>query len=221
MGADIRSKTQARRKVLLISQPNTPGLQSIPNAKNETDEILVRLTSHDVEVLSLEGRVAVISRVQQEIMSYNWIHLACHAIQDTQHPLKSGFHLHDGRMELNQIITLRIPSADFAFLSACQTSAGDEKLSEEAVHLAGGMLAAGYRGVVGTMWSIVDKYGPEVSKEFYVHLLRKEVGQQDGDGLDSADAAYALDHATRLLRDKLGYSEEALLTWVPYVHFGL
>ena len=46
--------------------------------------------------------------------------------------------------------------ADLALLSACQTSAGDEKLSEEVIHLAAGMLAAGYRGAVATMWSIRD-----------------------------------------------------------------
>lgn len=36
---------------------------------------------------------------------------------------------------------------------------GDEKLSDEVVHLAAGISAAGYRGVVATMWSISDVYG--------------------------------------------------------------
>jgi hypothetical protein len=42
----------------------------------------------------------------------------------------------------------QLVGADPAYLSACQTSTSDEKLSQ-AVHRAGGMLAAGYRGVVG------------------------------------------------------------------------
>ena len=46
------------------------------------------------------------------------------------------------------------PNAELAFLSACQTAAGDEKTPEESAHLAAGMLAVGFKGVVATMWSI-------------------------------------------------------------------
>lgn len=49
-----------------------------------------------------------------------------------------------------------------------QTSAGDKKLS---VHLAGGMLAAGYRGMVATMWSILDQHGPQIAEDLYAHLI--------------------------------------------------
>ncbi|KAJ6529941.1 hypothetical protein DFH09DRAFT_934658, partial [Mycena vulgaris] len=41
-------------------------------------------------------------------------------------------------------------------LSACQTARGAKGLQEESVHLAAGMLLAGYRGVIATMWSIMD-----------------------------------------------------------------
>ncbi|KAI0082963.1 hypothetical protein BDY19DRAFT_981531, partial [Irpex rosettiformis] len=54
-----------------------------------------------------------------------------------------------------------LPNADLAVLSACQTATGDEKLSEEAVHLAAGMLNIGYKSVIGTMWSISDYIAPE------------------------------------------------------------
>jgi len=76
--------------------------------------------------------------------SHGSIHLACHAIQDLDNPLKSGFFLHDGRLELSEIMKQKFTVRELAFLSACQTSTGAEKLSEEAVHLAAGMLAAGY-----------------------------------------------------------------------------
>ncbi|TFK23355.1 hypothetical protein FA15DRAFT_670556 [Coprinopsis marcescibilis] len=110
----------------------------------------------------------------------------------------------------------RSPNANLAFLSACQTSAGEEKLSEEAVHLAAGMLAAGYRGVVGTMWSISDRQAPEVARDFYECLLA-----EGGKGIDASRASYALHHAIQNLRRRSGNSEHSLLTWVPYVHFGV
>ena len=98
---------------------------------------------------------------------------------------------------------------------------GDETLSDEAVHIAAGMLAVGYRGVVATMWSISDAHGPEIAEAFYQHIL-----DESGEGvttrrLDGSCAARALDHSIRKFRKKTENVEKALLTWVPYVHFGL
>jgi len=76
--------------------------------------------------------------------SHGSIHLACHATQNLESPLKSGFYLHDGCLELSEIMRQKFSVRELAFLSACQMSTGAEKLSEEAVHLAAGMLAAGY-----------------------------------------------------------------------------
>jgi len=102
----------------------------------------------------MEGEVATISRVKLEMASHPSIHFACQASQDVKNPLMSGFYLYDGRLELSEIMKQNITNCELAFLSACQTSTGDEKLSDEAVHLAAAMLAVGYRSVVATMWPI-------------------------------------------------------------------
>ena len=167
-------------------------------------------------MLLLEGAEATTERVKTEMKAHNWVHFACHGIQDINEPLKSGVHLHDGRLELLEIMQQQISNPDFAFLSACQTSKGDLNLSEKVVHLAAGMLAAGYHGVIGTMWNISDIYGPEFATEFYKYLLTEKRSEE----LDSTQAAYALDHAVRRVRESLGDSDAAFMTWVPYVHFG-
>jgi CHAT domain-containing protein len=169
-----------------------------------------------VDALLLEDSKATREKVKMEMKSHSWAHFACHGVQDVHNPLKSGLCLHDGRLELLEIMKEEIPNLDLAFLSACQTSKGDLKLSEEVVHLAASMLAAGYHGVVGTMWSISDMHGPAFATEFYQYLLR-EKGLEE---LDSNQAAYALDYATRKVRERLGEGDTAVLTWVPYVHFG-
>jgi len=203
-----------------VSQPNTPGQRPIPGTTREIDVVCAKIGTDNCEFLRLDGAVATVSRVKQEMETYRWVHLACHAIQNTHEPLRSGFFLDDGRLELSEIMTRNIPRCELAFLSACQTSTGDEKLSEEVVHLAAGMLAAGYQGVVATMWSIKDRHAPDVAGSFYEYLVEK--GKNEGSArLESAKAAYALHHASQCLRKKIGDSEEALLTWVPYVHFGL
>jgi CHAT domain-containing protein len=85
---------------------------------------------------TLEGQEATVKSVIKGMEAHSWVHLACHAVQDTVEPTKSAFCLHDRHLELSTIITVTFPHADFAFLSACQTATGDVKLSEEAVHLA-------------------------------------------------------------------------------------
>ena len=202
----------------MISQPNTPNLPYIPGTKKEVDAIKLLVHNHDIQVTCLEGEAATIDRVIKKMDTHSCIHFACHASQNIKEPLKSGFFLQDGQLEIFSIIKQNLVGADLAFLSACQTSTGDETLSEEAVHLAAGMLAAGYRGVVATMWSIKDLYGPQIAEDFYANLT----GQSKI--LSSDDAARALHYATQKLRKQIKPgkdSDSSLLVWVPYVHFGL
>jgi CHAT domain-containing protein len=213
----VKLDQRGPKKLLLISQPNTRRQTPIPGAKIEVDEIFKNITGRGFEATCLEDSAATVDEVKKMMESHSWIHFACHGSQNTEIALQSAFYLHDGEeLMLTEIIKKQLDNADLAFLSACQTSTGEEKLSEEAVHLAGGMLAAGYRGVVATMWSIKDQYGPEIAVEFYKHILTSEGGKE----LNSDMAAYALHYATGCIRKKLGDSESGLLAWVPYVHFG-
>jgi CHAT domain-containing protein len=111
--------------------------------------------------------------------------------------------------DVSLLATQRTSSVYLAFLSACQTSAGNDKLSEEAVHLAAGMLAAEYRGAVATMWSIRDEYGPKFGEDFYSNPT------QDSEHLSGEYAACALHHTTQNLRKSLG--DSALLTFMGSV----
>jgi len=109
---------------------------------------------------------------------------------------------------------------------------GDESVSEEVVHLAAGMLSAGYRGVVATMWSIQDKVAPVVAGSFYKELIRRSnavvIEAKEGvetkgtvGRLNGVHAAASLRHAIRDLRKDMALEGADFLAWVPYVHFGL
>jgi CHAT domain-containing protein len=174
--------------------------------------------TNGIKHLRLDDEEATAERTMEEISKSTIIHLACHASQNAADPMCSGFYLHDKRLELSAIIKANLKNADLAFLSACQTGTGEEKLSNEAVHLAAGMLAAGFRGTVATMWAIKDAQAPKVAQDFYTHLLER--GKERGRGLDGEDAAFALHYATQELKKRLG-AEKSFLTWVPYVHYGL
>ena len=108
-------------------------------------------------------------------------------------------------------------NAELAFLSACQTATGDERTPEESAHLAAGMLAVGFKGVVGTMWSIRDADAPSIVEAYY-----KELASTRSSGIVSlgqTGTAYALHAAVERLRGEVG--EEAFERWVPFVHFGV
>ncbi|KAG8760119.1 hypothetical protein FRC14_004007 [Serendipita sp. 396] len=187
------------------------GLSYIPNTEKELDYIQHRLQNRDHVVLYKAD--ATKDRVMKEMRDCNWLHLACHETQNATNPIKSALLLHGGKLTLEEIIRLDLPHAEFAFLSACQTMTGDENLSDEAVHIAGGMLLAGYRSVVATMWSIEDALAPKVADEFYARLLR------DGERPDNRKAAEALYFSVKKLQEE--EKDIRMLSWLPFVHLGI
>ena len=205
-------------KVLLVSHKISPGGHPTLGSRREIDSV-TRIIGAD-SCLHLDGSSATVSRVKQETEKCNWVHLSCGGNRDR------GLVLHDGLLGLLDTMQLRTPQCKLAFLSASETAAGDESLPDEAVHLAAGMLAAGCQGVVGTLWAISEKYAAEVAGSFYEYLAAEK--KKDGDGgspknlrLDSSRAVYALHHAVQRLRKETGDTEDGLLAWVPYAHFGL
>ncbi|CAG8722960.1 15243_t:CDS:1, partial [Acaulospora colombiana] len=203
----LNSTAEQTFQLLSVIQPSAPGVSYIPNTELELENLRRHLIDKDHVVL--EGPEGTKSKVMKAMKGCNWLHLACHGVQKPDEPTKSSLILEDGHLTVEEIIKLDLPKAEFAFLSACQTTAGDEKLSEEAVHIAGGMLLAGYRGVVATMWSIQDDLAPDVTDEFYSHII------QDGERPDSRKAAEALHFSVQKLRKKPGVS---LIDWIPFVH---
>ncbi|KAF9533226.1 CHAT domain-containing protein [Crepidotus variabilis] len=211
---------QPKNNLFLLSQPNALPHFPISGTTTETQTVLKRMEDPDIGAVLLEGEDGTLDKVTEQMKSHGWIHFATHASQNTNEPLQSGFYIQGGQLTVDEIIRQQLVSTEFAYLSACETSVGDEKLSEEVVHLAAGMLAAGYQGVVATMWAIKDHYAPVIAEDFYGYLLQAK-HDRGARRLDSRIAAYALDDAIQRLKAKLGDDEAALLIWVPYIHLGL
>ncbi|KAI0032988.1 CHAT domain-containing protein, partial [Vararia minispora EC-137] len=198
---------------LIVSQPKTPGQVELPGVRAEVGNIKNHLEG---EITHLDGEHATVDAVLRAIREdrHQLIHMSCHGLQNSEEPTESAFALHDGQLTLSRLMTCSASKAELAFLSACQTSTGDASLPEEAVHLAAGMLAVGYKAVIGTMWSIGDQDAPLVTNEFY-RRLKEGYSREDG----RRSAAYALHEAVKALKDKVG--ESNFIRWVPYVHFGV
>ncbi|KAF9007416.1 CHAT domain-containing protein [Cyathus striatus] len=198
--------------ILAISQPATPGQKPLPSTTKEVESI--KQHADPDHWTWLDGPAAKVNEVLHNMETHNWIHLACHASQRADVPMHSAFFLEDGELRLSTIMEKSFKHTELAFLSACQTASGDEKRPEEAFHLAAGMMMAGYRTVLATMWSIRDRDAPVVADLVYSRLLGK-----DGVGDGRREAAYALHQAVAHLRDKIG--EKEFVAWVPFIHIGL
>ncbi|KZV74129.1 hypothetical protein PENSPDRAFT_749625 [Peniophora sp. CONT] len=209
---------QPIHEVLVVTQQNTPrpGLAPLPCVSLEKDHLRAIL-SPEREHLFLEDQAATVDSVVFAMSQNAWVHLACHGSQNLQDPTLSAFELHDGPLTLARLMGTVLDKAELAFLSACQTATGDEKIPEESAHLAAGMLAAGFKGVVATMWSIKDEDAPVIVESYYKELLAVRSSQASLFG--QTGAAYALHEAVGHLREEVG--EDAFERWVPFVHFGV
>ncbi|KAL5632183.1 hypothetical protein ACGC1H_000255 [Rhizoctonia solani] len=196
--------------VLAIGQTATPGHAPLPGTATE----LKYLKAHaqgKVKYSQLIDDHATTTAVLDAMEQHDWVHFACHAHQNVGNPTESGFFLHDGVLDLASINRRSFKHKGLAFLSACQTATGDSELPDEAVHLASGMLMAGYTSVIATMWSVNDWDAPLVAGKVYSQLM------EDGK-LGNGEAGKALHNAVAGLRETVGVKR--FERWVPYIHIG-
>ncbi|CUA74681.1 Protein NLP9 [Rhizoctonia solani] len=193
----IHSSLSLSTRVLAIGQATTPGHKPLPGT---TDELAhIKTHAHNkVQYTQLIDNQAAPTFVLDAMEHHDWVHLACHAHQNVYDPTKSGFYLHNGTLDLASINRRSFRNKGLAFLSACQTATGDERLPDEAVHLASGMLMAGYPSVIATMWSVVDEDAPFVADKVYEQLMKDG---KIGNGEAGRALHYAIEgYATRTKR---------------------
>ncbi|KAJ7867450.1 hypothetical protein B0H13DRAFT_2065512 [Mycena leptocephala] len=117
-------------------------------------------------ILRLDEHMATLENVTRGMRESQWVHFACHGTQNVYQPTESALLL------ANSSLTL----------------------SKESVHLAAGMLLAGYRGIIATMWTIRDDDAPKVASDVYEHLFK--------------------------LRERSG-GKKSFFHWVPFIHVGV
>jgi hypothetical protein len=132
----------------------------------------------DTEVTSLISEAATPATVIDGFRHHRFVHFACHGTLEAGKPFEAGFELHGGeRLTLLEIVRSHLPTAEFAFLSACHTAEVTEgSAADEGLHLAAAVQYCGFRSVVGTMWAMVDEDGRDLANIFTRHcsLLRDE-----------------------------------------------
>ncbi|KAJ7851732.1 CHAT domain-containing protein, partial [Mycena leptocephala] len=202
----------AEPKISVVGVTHTgPGRS---DALKGVGEEITKITSivKNPHIHCLEGEQATVNTVKLQLQDCSWVHLACHGYQNLGDPTKSHLKLYGGDLDLETILRMNLSNAQFVFLAACQTAKGDAQLVNESFHLGGGFIAAGFRGAIGTMWSMQDEDGPIVAEIVYSHLFRK--GQQQPQVTDAAEALHLA--VKELKRRRVPYQR-----WVPFIHMGI
>ena len=193
--------------MLLVVQPD----DEIPSSIEEMH--IVQAVCPSVETLN--GKVATPIVTLDCLRRHQFVHISCHGELETGKPFDASFELYEGaHLTLLDIVRSQLPSAEFAFLSACHTAEiTEESIANEGLHLAAAVQYSGFRSVVGTMWAVVDEDGPPVAEKIYKSVF-SATERWEGKPY-YARTAEALRDAVRGLR-----KEMTLESWVNYVHYG-
>lgn len=211
----IRALAHARTDVvyepstLIVAAPAPPGFTPLPGVTEEAEHLRDLIPG---ATLLLDAEHADVIRL---LPAHGIAHFSCHGFADWADPNRSRLFLHDHAtrpLTVADIAGLRLPSGLLAYLSACSTADTSPEHADEATHLTGACLLAGFRAVVGTLWPVGDAAATAITRHVYARLT------DDGTAApDPALAAEALHHAVRLHRRN---AHEQPTQWIAHVHTG-
>lgn len=180
----------AAASLLVISNPEPSAATPLAYAGIEAR----MAASHLAPAQQLEGRAATVEAVRAHLRSHAVAHFACHARSVPEDPRRSGIlHAHDRMLTVADLVALDLPGARLAVLSACETGIPGAEAPDEVIGIATALFAAGFAGVVASLWPVLDASTLLVITRFYEYW-------RGADG-ERSDPAEALVLAQRWVRD--------------------
>ena len=131
------------------------------------------------------------------------IHIATHGHFRQDNPMFSGIRLGDSMLNLYDLYQLKLP-AELITLSGCATGLNVVAAGDELVGLARGLIYAGARSALLTLWDVQDRSTLEFMTSFYGHFS------------DSPDKSLAMRRATLELRERYPHP----YYWAPFILLG-
>ncbi|KAG1728368.1 TPR-like protein [Suillus paluster] len=217
----IRARQQVSRDTtgqhfVAIGQANPDGAKLLRCVATELSVVsqclspLLSFTPPTLSFTQLADNDATVRGVFDALSQNQWLHLACHGMPNRKQPFESSFAMRDGPLTIREIMRSDWQNPEFAFLSACHTTVGDELSPDEAIHLAAAMQFSGFRSVIGSMWSVDDNVVAQIASAFYKNLI-------DGSGrLECTRAAVALHKAVKTLRKGIPLEQR-----IVFIHIGV
>ena len=169
-----------------------------PGIREEIQSVARTLPEPEV----LVGRRANTKSLQEKGPRSRLIHIATHGFFRQDNPIFSGIRLGDTFLTLYDLYRLRLP-ADQITLSGCSTGANVIAAGDELFGLMRGLLSAGARSLLLTLWDVNDSSTAMFMKIFYSLFHR-------------SNRASALREAMQAVREKYPHP----YYWAPFVLVG-
>ncbi|MEU8762890.1 CHAT domain-containing protein [Streptomyces sp. NPDC048659] len=215
---------------MLFVAPEPAGLPVLESIADDRAALAGRFGER---LTRLEGPDATATAVLTALRDHRWVHFSTHAGQDLDDPGLGAIALRDAALTVHDLAAGSY-DGELAFLSACQTAVGGIDLANEAITLCAALHVAGFRHVIGTLWSVQDRAAAAVTREFYAAAAgdAEEAGNTATDAVsapvpvsapdpvpdfDASAAARCLHRAVRALRE---HRPGQLTAWVPFIHIG-
>jgi len=163
----------ATTNALLVANAG-PSLQStdLPAARAEVDSIAPNYPRARV----LDSDATAESTFVGALARASIAHFAGHAAFDDERPERSYLEIGSSRLAAQKLSTLDLRGLRLMVLSACETMPGQSGRSGGFAGFTSALLAAGVRGVVGSLWRVED----EATRDLMTAFHRSYAKQGDG-----------------------------------------
>ncbi|KAH8729930.1 CHAT domain-containing protein [Ilyonectria robusta] len=226
----------AESKSLLVEMPRTPGCSYLTYVTEEIQTLQARLMSKGFNNMVLASKAAQKKDVLKALESCHIFHFAGHGTENVSDPLRSALLLNDWEtdpMTVDSVLNVDLSESNpfLAYLAACETGqVTASRFYDESIHLIGAYQLAGFRHVIGTLWSVDDHGSVLMATGTYEGLL---------ENMADDSVSRSLHNAARRLRDDsrrsregeegtdvrnaiiISEAESTDTRWIPFVHFGL
>ncbi len=112
---------------------------------------------------------ASLSELRQQGAQARFIHIASHGFFRQDNPLFSGIRMGDSYLGLYDLYHLKLP-AELVTLSGCATGLTAVAAGDELLGLTRGLLQAGAKSLLLSLWNVHDRSTTELMKSFYAHF---------------------------------------------------
>jgi CHAT domain-containing protein len=164
-----------------LDAPAQP-MAALPGAEAEARAVAAVFPGSRV----LVGAQASAAAVRSELPKHRILHFATHGVLSDPAPMQSALLLADGQaLTLDELLGLQL-DADLAVLSACNTGRGKEDAGNDVLGFTRGLLMAGVRSAVVSLWPVDDVATRLLMERFYAELQR---GRTSAAALQSAQQA--------------------------------
>ena len=199
--ATILFRLLNQRDTAVSSSPTIIGLDdpTIPFAQQEAEYIAALFP--DAKLYLADA--ANMQRMQENGTVSPFLHLATHATFRKDNPLFSALKFADGWLNVNDIYDLNaIPP--LVTLSACETGRYQIAIGDELMGLCRGLISAGARSIIVSLWMVEDAATSKMMQEFYAKL----------------QAGKSISTALRVAQLKIKEQNPHPYYWAPFILLG-